>query len=66
MERKSRNVTGMLIGLWTGCILIFLYIPIVSVVLASFSRRRYFRFPVQQGPVHPVQRTHGFKHVRTF
>ena len=48
MERKSRNVTGMLIGLWTGCILIFLYIPIVSVVLASFSRQRYFRFPVQQ------------------
>ena len=48
MGRKDRNVTGMLIGIWTICILVFLYIPIVSVVLASFSRKRYFSFPVQQ------------------
>lgn len=48
MERKGRNVTKILIGLWTAGILIFLYIPIVSVVLASFSRQRYFRFPVRK------------------
>lgn len=48
MQREGRNVTKTLIWLWTGCILIFLYIPIVSVVLASFSRQRYFQFPVQK------------------
>lgn len=48
MERKPRSVSGILIGLWTACVLIFLYVPIVSVVLASFSRQRYFRFPVQK------------------
>jgi spermidine/putrescine transport system permease protein len=47
MERKGRNVTKFLIGLWTASILVFLYIPIISVILASFSRQRYFRFPVR-------------------
>ena len=35
-----------LIGLWTGCVLAFLYLPLLAVVLASFSRQRYFQFPV--------------------
>ena len=35
-----------LIVAWTGCIFIFLYTPMVSVVLASFSKKRYFSFPV--------------------
>ncbi len=48
MGNNGRNVTKILIWLWTGCILIFLYVPIVSVVLASFSRQRYFQFPVRQ------------------
>lgn len=36
-----------LIVLWTVTIIGFLYIPMVSVVLASFSRKRYFVFPVK-------------------
>ena len=35
-----------LIGLWTASVLAFLYFPLVAVVLASFSRQRYFRFPM--------------------
>jgi spermidine/putrescine transport system permease protein len=32
-------------GLWIGVILLFLYVPIVSVVLASLANTRYMRFP---------------------
>ena len=35
-----------LIALWTACVLAFLYFPMIAVVLASFSRQRYFRFPI--------------------
>jgi len=42
---KSR-VTRNLIVLWTVCVLAFLYVPMVAIVLASFSKARYFRFPV--------------------
>ena len=37
-----------LIAVWTGVILLFLYIPIFSVILTSFAKPRYFRFPVKQ------------------
>lgn len=43
---KKSNVARNLIVLWTICVLAFLYVPMVAVVLASFSRARYFRFPV--------------------
>lgn len=36
---------GPLRALWIGVILAFLYIPIVSVVLASLANTRYMRFP---------------------
>ena len=47
MASKRRPLAHRLIVLWTVCVLVFLYIPMVSVVLASFSKQRYFRFPVQ-------------------
>jgi len=47
MEKTRQKVTRNLIVLWTVCVLLFLYLPMLSVVLASFSRQRYFRFPVQ-------------------
>jgi spermidine/putrescine transport system permease protein len=31
---------------WTVVVLLFLYIPMMAVVLASFSKPRYFRFPI--------------------
>jgi spermidine/putrescine transport system permease protein len=37
--------TGLLRVLWIVAILAFLYIPIVSVVLASLANTRYMRFP---------------------
>ncbi len=46
VKSKRNRVSHILIVLWTVCVLIFLYIPMVSVVLASFSKQRYFRFPV--------------------
>jgi len=38
----------LLIAVWTGCILLFLYVPMVAVVLASFSKKRYFSFPIKE------------------
>ena len=46
MTRASGGVTRLLIVLWTLCILLFLYLPMMSVVLASFAKKRYFSFPV--------------------
>ena len=48
MGTKRFNATKLLIVLWTGTIILFLYVPMVSVVLASFSRKRYFSFPVDR------------------
>ena len=42
---KSRSHIGALRALWIVTILVFLYIPIVSVVLASMANTRYMRFP---------------------
>jgi len=36
-----------LIVIWTVAVIAFLYIPMVSVVLASFAKKRYFSFPVK-------------------
>lgn len=44
---RRRKIAHALIVVWTGSVLLFLYMPILSVVLASFSRQRYFRFPVK-------------------
>ena len=35
-----------LLAVWIGTILVFLYLPMAAIALASFSRQRYFRFPV--------------------
>jgi len=47
MGETKRWMRG-LIAVWTGVILLFLYIPIFSVILTSFGAPRYFRFPVKQ------------------
>ena len=44
-DRRKRAVQ-ILAALWTACIVVFLYIPMIAVILASFSRQRYFRFPI--------------------
>jgi spermidine/putrescine transport system permease protein len=47
MKLGTARITHLLIIAWTVSVLVFLYVPMVSVVLASFSKQRYFRFPVQ-------------------
>ncbi len=46
MAGAHSTLAKRLIVLWTVAIIGFLYIPMVSVVLASFSRKRYFSFPI--------------------
>jgi len=46
MQTGKTNFAKPLIIVWTACIIMFLYTPMVSVVLASFSKKRYFQFPV--------------------
>lgn len=43
---RSQRLTRTLIVLWTIVVLVFLYLPMAAVVLASFSKQRYFRFPL--------------------
>ncbi len=43
---KNNRMARILVVLWTICVLVFLYVPMVAVVLASFSQQRYFRFPI--------------------
>jgi spermidine/putrescine transport system permease protein len=45
-ENRKRRLTRNLIVLWTVCVIAFLYVPMVAVVLASFSKQRYFQFPI--------------------
>lgn len=45
-EHRKRKLTRNLIVLWTVCVIAFLYVPMVAVVLASFSKQRYFKFPI--------------------
>ena len=46
MHALSQRITHNLIAVWAGCILLFMYIPVVCVALASFSKQRYFRCPI--------------------
>ena len=46
MERRAQRYTHSLIRVWAGCIVVFLYLPVVCVALASLSKNRYFRFPI--------------------
>ena len=48
MPAMTKGMTKLLIILWTIAILLFLYIPMASVVLASFTKKRYFSFPVKR------------------
>ena len=47
MKTGKTRIAHLLIVVWTVSVLVFLYIPMVSVVLASFSKQRYFQFPVK-------------------
>ena len=47
-ENRKRRLTRNLIVLWTACVIAFLYVPMVAVVLASFSKQRYFKFPISR------------------
>ena len=45
-NHRKGKISRALIIVWTGSILLFLYMPMLSVVLASFTKQRYFQFPV--------------------
>ena len=42
----QRKIIRALIVVWTLTVLLFLYMPMMAVVMASFTKQRYFRFPV--------------------
>jgi len=46
MDGPRSSIAKLLIVLWTLVILAFLYMPMFSVVLASFTKKRYFSFPI--------------------
>ncbi len=46
MNGRKKRLTRALFRVWAACIVVFLYVPILCVMLASVSANRYFRFPV--------------------
>jgi len=46
VETRAQRVSRTLTALWAACMLMFLYLPIACVALASLSKNRYFRFPI--------------------
>ena len=48
MERRGKRWVHALIIVWTGVVLLFLFIPIAGVIISSFGKARYFRFPVKE------------------
>ncbi len=45
-ENRKKRITHGLMAAWSGSLIVFLYLPIFCVILASFSKQRYFRFPI--------------------
>jgi len=54
----------VLIAAWTVAVLLFLYIPMMAVVLTSFSKARYFRFPITRWTTEWYARTFESLSVR--
>ena len=47
MGSLSKRWGHPLIAVWTGVVLLFFFIPIAAVIASSFSKSRYFSFPVK-------------------
>ncbi|NJK63436.1 MAG: ABC transporter permease [Synechococcaceae cyanobacterium SM2_3_1] len=43
----NQQRTEFLIWLWTGAVILILYLPLICSALASFSKGRYFIFPIR-------------------
>ncbi|MEE9301747.1 MAG: ABC transporter permease [Alphaproteobacteria bacterium] len=48
MNRDTKPWMRGLLMLWMAVIVLFMYVPISSVMLASVNKARYFRFPIQK------------------
>lgn len=48
MNGAGPRLRRHLLAAWAVCILLFMYLPVACVVLASFSKNRYFRFPIRE------------------
>jgi spermidine/putrescine transport system permease protein len=51
VARRRRLVRGALVG-WAGVIYVFLYAPIVLLILLSFNKNRYGTFPITGWTLH--------------
>ena len=47
MESRGKRWVNSLIIVWTGVVLLFFFIPIAGVIISSFGKSRYSRFPVK-------------------
>jgi spermidine/putrescine transport system permease protein len=48
MEDRKKRWVHALIGVWTAVVLLFFFLPIAAVIISSFSKSRYFRFPMKE------------------
>ena len=48
MNRDTKPWVRSLLLAWTAAIVVFLYLPIATVILASLTKARYFHFPIKE------------------
>ncbi len=46
METRQQRLRHALVTIWTLALVLFVYLPIVCISLASFTSSRYFQFPI--------------------
>lgn len=46
MEDQKKRFRHALITVWTAVVIVFIYLPIVCITLASLTSSRYFQFPI--------------------
>jgi spermidine/putrescine transport system permease protein len=46
VETRQRKLRHALVTIWTLALVLFVYLPIICISLASFTASRYFQFPI--------------------
>jgi spermidine/putrescine transport system permease protein len=46
MEARSQRIRRSLVVVWTLALVLFVYLPIICITLASLTSSRYFQFPI--------------------
>ena len=64
MQGKSQRLRHALITVWTMAVIVFIYLPTICIMLASFTASRYFQFPINKWGLDWWQKTFSSIEIR--